>query len=84
MLFNANGKIIQLVDYSNIIARTTPQQSAIDELTYKYRIYYSEGDYYNAMYCKAQVDMLNMMMSNPDYLMPDDAISYYTIEFRFY
>ena len=84
MLFNANGKIIQLVDYSNIIARTTLQQSAVNELMYQYRNYYSMGDYYNAMYCKAQADMLNMMMSNPDYLMPDDAISHYTIEFRFY
>lgn len=30
--FNANGKIIQLVDYSNIRARTTLQQGAVDEL----------------------------------------------------
>lgn len=87
MLFNINGKIIQLVDYDSLNARIQTMkdyQNIIYELTLEYESYYNNKNYYEAMYYKAQIDMLKIMMLNPDiYLMPDDAVASYTINFKY-
>ncbi|CRF32098.1 hypothetical protein BRSU_0572 [Brachyspira suanatina] len=88
MLFNINNKIIQLVDYTAIKSRIqnyTIYYQVINELMMYYRNYYRNGNYYESMYYKAQADMLQMMMKNPEtYLLPDEPVESYTIEFKYH
>lgn len=92
MLFNINGKIIQLMDYSKINYFLNSTYSdylpVINELKSKARKqrqyaerYNSYYDYYQAMYYEAQADMITEIFNNIEYIIPEQAITHYKIEF---
>ena len=93
MLFNINGKIIQLMDYSKINYFLNSTYSdylpVINELKSKaitqrqyaerYNSYYY---YYQAMYYEAQIDMITEIFNKIEYIKPEEAITHYKIEFK--
>ena len=93
MLFNMNGKIIQLMDYSkmNYFLNSTYSDylPVINELKSKAKTqrYYAErynsySYYYQAMYYEAQADMITEIFNNIEYIKPEEAITHYKIEFK--
>ena len=99
VLLNINNKVIQLVDYYQIdlMLKSPPIQSYTPLLNYfrewakKYREgYYSslQGGFIisipNAMYYGARADMVEAYMNNyKEYIMPDEAVTHYTVEFKY-
>lgn len=93
-LFNLDGKIFQLMDYSQIngfIQKEAEYSSIIKELRQKGEqnreqaeksTSYSQSYYYNAMYYDAQADILEKIFSKGGYIEPPEAITHYEIEFR--
>ncbi|MEI0610950.1 hypothetical protein [Brachyspira pilosicoli] len=99
VLLNINNKVIQLVDYYQIylMLKSPPIQSYTPLLNYfrewakKYREGYYDSlqggfiiDIQTAMYYDARADMVEAFMKNyKEYIMPDDAITHYTVEFKY-
>lgn len=93
-LFNLDGKIFQLMDYSQMnsfIQKEAEYSSIISELKKKAEQYreqaekyidYSKNYYYDAMYYEAQADILEAIFNKGGYIKPDDAITHYEIKFR--
>ncbi|WP_161976143.1 hypothetical protein, partial [Brachyspira catarrhinii] len=93
MLFNINGKIIQLMDYSKINYFLNSTYSdylpVINELKSKARTqrqyaerYNNNYYYYQAMYYEAQIDMITEIFNKIEYIKPEEAITHYKIEFK--
>lgn len=84
MLFNVNGKIILLADYSEVenFNMYGEYSRIISDLRKEAESYRNIGDYYEAMYHEAQVEMLDKILQNNDLIKPKDAISHYEIEFK--
>ena len=99
VLLNINNKVIQFVDYYQIylMLKSPPIQSYTPLLNYfrEWAKKYREGYYDpmldriyisipNAMYYGARADMVEGYMNNyKEYIMPDEAITHYTVEFRY-
>ena len=99
VLLNINNKVIQLVDYYQIelMLKSPPIQSYTPLLNYfrEWAKKYREGYYDpvldrvyisipNAMYYDARADMVEAFMKNyKEYIMPDNAITHYTVEFKY-
>ncbi|MEI0797731.1 hypothetical protein R4Q14_05315 [Brachyspira intermedia] len=99
VLLNINNKVIQLVDYYQIdlMLKSPPIQSYTSLLNFfrewakKYREGYYDSflggfiiDIQTAMYYDARADMVEAYMNNyKEYIMPDEAITHYTVEFRY-
>lgn len=94
MIFNLNGKIFQLMDYSKVeelLTSASEYYQAINELkkigrehreraeTYNSKYYYEQ-----AMYYETQADMLELILKNEnvEVIKPDEAITHYEIKFR--
>lgn len=93
MLFNINGKIIQLMDYSKINYFLNSTYSdylpVINELKSKARTQRQYAErynhyyyYYQAMYYEAQIDMITEIFNKIEYIKPEEAITHYKIEFK--
>ena len=99
VLLNINNKVIQLVDYYqiDIMLKSPPIQSYTPLLNYfrEWAKKYREGYYDSfqggfiisipdAMYNDARADMMEAYMKNyKEYIMPDEAITHYTVEFKY-
>ncbi|MBW5396867.1 hypothetical protein, partial [Brachyspira pilosicoli] len=94
VMFNINNKVIQLVDYRHIeiMVKSPPIQSYLDVINDIRRTakMYRDGthpygkDILQAMYNDARADMMEAFMKNyKEYIMPDEAITHYTVEFKY-
>ncbi|MEI0565225.1 hypothetical protein [Brachyspira pulli] len=94
VLLNINNKVIQLVDYYQIdlMLKSPPIQSYPDVINdiRKTAKMYRDGthpygkDILKAMYYDAIADMVEAYMNNyKKYIMPDEAVTHYTVEFRY-
>ena len=97
VMLNINNKAVQLVDYQQIeyMYNTIKEYFiVINDLRKKakeYRdgTYWLEGqqkyikDVLKGMQYDAMADMLELFVNNRDYIMPDDAVTHYTVEFKY-
>ena len=94
VLLNINNKVIQLIDYYqiDIMLKSPPIQSypnVINDIRRTAKMY-RDGthpggkDILYAMYYDARADMMEAFMKNyKEYIMPDEAVTHYTVEFRY-
>ena len=97
VMLNINNKAVQLVDYSQIEYMYNTIKDyfiVINDLRktakeYRDGTYWLEGqqkyikDVLKGMQYDARADMLELLMNNRKYIMPDNAITHYTVEFKY-
>lgn len=97
VMLNINNKAVQLVDYSQI--NTIKEYSIVINYLKKTAKELRDGTYYDpnvnfglggyvknvlrGMELDARADMIELMKSNREYIMPDNAITHYTVEFKY-
>ena len=97
VMLNINNKAVQLVDYEQIedMYNTIKDYSIVINYLRKTAKELRDGTYFDPVvndYVKnvrvgmeydARADMLELMMNNRKYIMPDNAITHYTVEFKY-
>ena len=97
VMLNINNKAVQLVDYTQIeyMYNTIKDYSIVINYLKKTAKELRDGTYWNAIlggYVKdvhwamqydARADMLELLKSNREYIMPDEAVTHYTVEFKY-
>ena len=97
VMLNINNKAVQLVDYQQIeyMYNTIKDYSiVINDLRKKAKelrdVTYFDPfagtyikDVHWAMQLDARADMLELLKRNREYIMPDEAVTHYTVEFRY-
>ncbi|WP_308461623.1 hypothetical protein [Brachyspira hampsonii] len=96
-MLNINNKAVQLVDYEQIevMYNTIKEYSIVINYLRKTAKEYRDGTYWSdvansyikdvrvGMEYDASADMLELLKSNREYIMPDEAVTHYTVEFRY-
>ncbi|WP_297285698.1 hypothetical protein [uncultured Brachyspira sp.] len=97
VMLNINNKAVQFVDYTQIEDMYNTIKDyfiVINDLRktakeYRDGTYWLEGqqkyikDVLKGMQYDARADMLELLMNNRKYIMPDNAITHYTVEFKY-
>ena len=97
VMLNINNKAVQLVDYEKIeyMYNTIKEYSIVINYLKKTAKEYRDGTYWlegqqkyikdvlKGMQYDARADMLELLMNNRKYIMPDNAITHYTVEFKY-
>ena len=97
VMLNINNKAVQLVDYTQIEAmyNTIKEYSIVINDLRKTAKEFRDGTYWSdfandyikdvllGMEYDARADMLELLKSNREYIMPDEAVTHYTVEFRY-
>ena len=97
VMLNINNKAVQFVDYTQIehMYNSIKDYSiVINDLRktakeYRDGTYWLEGqqkyikDVLKGMQYDARADMLELLMNNREYIMPHDAVTHYTVEFKY-
>ena len=97
VMLNINNKAVQLVDYRQIEAmyNSIKDYSIVINDLRKTAKEYRDGTYFapfSGTYIKdvfigmkydARADMLELLKSNIEYIMPDEAVTHYTVEFKY-
>ena len=96
-MLNINNKAIQFVDYTQIeyMYSTIKEYFVVINDLRKTAKEYRNGTYwddfmeeyikdiYKGMQYDARADMLELLMNNREYIMPHDAVTHYTVEFKY-
>ena len=96
-MLNINNKAVQLVDYRQIevMYNTIKEYSIVINDLRKTAKEYRDGTYWGdfgnsyikdvfiGMKYDARADMLELLKSNIEYIMPDEAVTHYTVEFKY-
>ena len=97
VMLNINNKAVQLVDYEQIevMYNTIKEYSIVINDLRKTAKEYRDGTYWSdfgnsyikdvfiGMEYDARADMLELLKSNIEYIMPDEAVTHYTVEFKY-
>ncbi|MEI0564380.1 hypothetical protein [Brachyspira pulli] len=97
VMLNINNKAVQLVDYRQIevMYNTIKEYSIVINDLRKTAKEYRDGTYWGdfgnsyikdvfiGMKYDARADMLELLKSNIEYIMPDEAVTHYTVEFKY-
>ncbi|MEI0486920.1 hypothetical protein [Brachyspira intermedia] len=97
VMLNINNKAVQLVDYTQIEAmyNTIKEYSIVINDLRKTAKEFRDGTYWSdiandyikdvriSMEYDARADMLELLMNNREYIMPDEAVTHYTVEFKY-
>ena len=97
VMLNINNKAVQLVDYTQIEAmyNTIKDYSIVINDLRKTAKELRDGTYWSdfandyikdvllGMHYDARADMLELLKSNREYIMPDEAVTHYTVEFKY-
>ncbi|WP_157150725.1 hypothetical protein [Brachyspira sp. SAP_772] len=97
VMLNINNKAVQLVDYEQIeyMYNTIKDYSIVINNLRKTAKEYRDGTYWDnfansyikdvlkGMQYDARADMLELLMNNREYIMPYDAVTHYTVEFKY-
>ena len=97
VMLNINNKAVQLVDYTQIEAmyNTIKEYSIVINDLRKTAKEFRDGTYFDlasgsyiknvrvGMEYDARADMLELLKSNREYIMPDEAVTHYTVEFKY-
>ncbi|WP_420535785.1 hypothetical protein [Brachyspira intermedia] len=97
VMLNINNKAVQLVDYTQIEAmyNTIKDYSIVINYLRKTAKEFRDGTYWSdfandyikdvriGMEYDARADMLELLMNNREYIMPDEAVTHYTVEFKY-
>ena len=97
VMLNINNKAVQLVDYRQIEAmyNSIKDYSIVINDLRKTAKEYRDGTYWSdfgnsyikdvfiGMKYDARADMLELLKSNIEYIMPDEAVTHYTVEFKY-
>ena len=97
VMLNINNKAVQLVDYRQIevMYNTIKEYSIVINDLRKTAKEYRDGTYFHpdvggyiknvrvGMEYDARADMLELLKSNIEYIMPDEAVTHYTVEFKY-
>ncbi|MBW5398382.1 hypothetical protein, partial [Brachyspira pilosicoli] len=97
VMLNINNKAVQLVDYRQIedMYNTIKDYSIVINYLRKTAKEYRDGTYWSdfandyikdvriGMEYDARADMLELLMNNREYIMPHDAVTHYTVEFKY-
>ncbi|MEI0508008.1 hypothetical protein [Brachyspira intermedia] len=97
VMLNINNKAVQLVDYTQIEAmyNTIKDYSIVINDLRKTAKELRDGTYFDlasgsyiknvraGMEYDARADMLEFLMNNREYIMPYDAVTHYTVEFKY-
>ena len=97
VMLNINNKAVQFVDYEKIEDMYNTIKDyfiVINDLRktakeYRDGTYWLEGqqkyikDVLKGMQYDARADMLELLMNNREYIMPHDAVTHYTVEFKY-
>ena len=97
VMLNINNKAVQLVDYRQIevMYNTIKEYSIVINDLRKTAKEFRDGTYWSdfandyikdvriGMEYDARADMLELLKSNREYIMPDEAVTHYTVEFKY-
>ena len=97
VMLNINNKAVQFVDYEQIedMYNTIKDYSIVINYLRKTAKEYRDGTYWSdfandyikdvriGMEYDARADMLELLMNNREYIMPHDAVTHYTVEFKY-
>ncbi|MEI0518173.1 hypothetical protein [Brachyspira murdochii] len=97
VMLNINNKAVQLVDYRKIeyMYNTIKDYSIVINDLRKTAKELRDGTYFDpfvnnyvknvraGMEYDARADMLELLMNNREYIMPDEAVTHYTVEFKY-
>ncbi|AEM22498.1 hypothetical protein Bint_1882 [Brachyspira intermedia PWS/A] len=97
VMLNINNKAVQLVDYRQIEAmyNSIKEYSIVINYLRKTAKELRDGTYWSdfandyikdvllGMEYDARADMLELLKSNREYIMPDEAVTHYTVEFKY-
>ncbi|AEM22242.1 hypothetical protein Bint_1623 [Brachyspira intermedia PWS/A] len=97
VMLNINNKAVQLVDYQQIeyMYNTIKDYSIVINDLRKTAKELRDGTYFDpfvgtyvknvrvGMEYDARADMLELLKSNREYIMPDEAVTHYTVEFKY-
>ena len=97
VMLNINNKAVQLVDYKQIeyMYNTIKDYSIVINDLRKTAKELRDGTYFDlasgsyiknvraGMEYDARADMLELLMNNREYIMPYDAVTHYTVEFKY-
>ncbi|MEI0557090.1 hypothetical protein [Brachyspira intermedia] len=97
VMLNINNKAVQLVDYTQIevMYNTIKDYSIVINDLRKTAKELRDGTYWSdfandyikdvllGMEYDARADMLELLKSNREYIMPDEAVTHYTVEFKY-
>ncbi|OEJ13564.1 hypothetical protein BFL38_02105 [Brachyspira hampsonii] len=97
VMLNINNKAVQLVDYEQIevMYNTIKEYSIVINDLRKTAKELRDGTYWSdfsnsyikdvcvGMEYDARADMLELLMNNREYIMPDEAVTHYTVEFKY-
>ncbi|MEI0493321.1 hypothetical protein R4J17_12860 [Brachyspira intermedia] len=97
VMLNINNKAVQLVDYTQIevMYNTIKEYSIVINDLRKTAKELRDGTYFDpfsgtyiknvraGMEYDARADMLELLKSNREYIMPDEAVTHYTVEFKY-
>ena len=96
-MLNINNKAVQFVDYTQIehMYNSIKDYSIVINYLRKTAKEYRDGTYWSdfandyikdvlkGMQYDARADMLELLMNNREYIMPHDAVTHYTVEFKY-
>ena len=97
VMLNINNKAVQFVDYTQIehMYNSIKDYSIVINYLRKTAKEYRDGTYWSdfandyikdvriGMEYDARADMLELLMNNREYIMPHDAVTHYTVEFKY-
>ncbi|PCG19592.1 hypothetical protein [Brachyspira sp. G79] len=97
VMLNIDNKAVQLVDYEQIevMYNTIKEYSIVINYLRKTAKEFRDGTYWSdvansyikdvrvGMEYDARADMLELLMNNREYIMPNEAVTHYTVEFKY-